>query len=110
MCHKMIRGYVSKEVGTSGILELHKHVGEKCNPVCLAVTCDFSKRSHIRLYIIPVLTALGGGLLMYFSVRGRAAKQGIVFRIRTPGQGIIFVKICSMTGSTFVFFYSERPF
>ena len=50
----------------------------------------------------------GGGVLIYFSVRGRAAEQGIIFRIPTPGQGIIFVKIGSMTGSIFVFFDSER--
>ena len=35
---------------------------------------------------------LGGGVLMHFSVRGHAAKQRIVFKIRTPGQGIIFFK------------------
>ena len=43
-----------------------------------------------------------------FSVRGRAAEQGIIFRITTPGQGIIFVKIGSMAGSIFVIFDSER--
>ena len=37
----------------------------------------------------------GGGVLIYFSVRGRAAEQGIIFRSPTPGQGIIFVKIGS---------------
>ena len=52
----------------------------------------------------------GGGVLIYFSVRGRAAEQGIIFRIPTPGQGIIFVKICSMTGSIFVIFDSEKSF
>ena len=36
---------------------------------------------------------------MYFSVRGRAAEQGIIFRIPTQGQGIIFVNIGSTTGS-----------
>ena len=41
----------------------------------------------------------GGGAFIYFSVRGRAAEQGIIFRIPTPGQGIIFVKIGSTTGS-----------
>ena len=51
-----------------------------------------------------------GEVLIYFSVRGRAAEQGIIFRIPTPGQGIIFVKICSMTGSIFVIFDSERSF
>ena len=45
-----------------------------------------------------------------FSVRGRAAEQGIIFRIPTPGQGIIFVKIGSMTGSIFFIFDSERSF
>ena len=54
--------------------------------------------------------ARGGGVLIYFSVRGRAAEQGIIFRIPTPGQGIIFVKIGSMTGSIFVIFDSERSF
>ena len=39
------------------------------------------------------------GVLMNFSVWGHAAKHGIVFRIRTPEQGIIFVKLCSMAGS-----------
>ena len=52
----------------------------------------------------------GGGVLIYFSVRGRAAEQGIIFRIPTPGQGIIFVKIGSMTGSIFVIFDSKRSF
>ena len=52
----------------------------------------------------------GGGVLIYFSVRGRAAEQGIISRIPTPGQGIIFVKIGSMTGSIFVIFDSERSF
>ena len=52
----------------------------------------------------------GGGVLIYFSVRGPAAEQGIIFRILTPGQGIIFVKIGSMTGSIFVIFDSERSF
>ena len=38
----------------------------------------------------------GGGVLIYFSVRGRAAEQGITFRIPNPGQGIIiFVEIGS---------------
>ena len=46
----------------------------------------------------------GGGLLIYFSVRGRAAEQGINFSILTPELGIIFVKIGSMTGSIFVTF------
>ena len=51
-----------------------------------------------------------GEVLIYFSVRARAAEQGIIFRIPTPGQGIIFVKICSMTGSLFVIFATERSF
>ena len=46
----------------------------------------------------------GGGGFIYFSVRGRAAEQGIIFRTPTPGQGIIFLKIGSMTGSIFVIF------
>ena len=45
---------------------------------------------------------------MYFSVRGCAAEQGIIFKILTLRQSIIFVKICSMTGSIYVIFYSER--
>ena len=52
----------------------------------------------------------GGGVLIYFSVRGRAAEQGIIFRVPTPGQGIIFVKIGSITGSIFVIFDPERLF
>ena len=39
------------------------------------------------------------GVLIYFSVRGRAAEQGIIFEILIPGQGIVVVKISSMTGS-----------
>ena len=54
--------------------------------------------------------SIPGEVLIYFSVRGRAAEQGIIFRIPTPGQGIIFVKISSMTGSIFVIFDSERSF
>ena len=49
-----------------------------------------------------------GKVLIYLSVRGRAAEQDIIFRILTPGQGNIFVKIGSMTGSIFVIFDSER--
>ena len=52
----------------------------------------------------------GGVVLIYFSVRGSAAEQGIIFRIPNPEQGIIFVKIGSMTGSIFVIFDSERSF
>ena len=52
----------------------------------------------------------GRGVLIYFSVWGRAAEQGVIFRIPTPGQGIIFLKICSMTGSIFVTFDSEKSF
>ena len=52
----------------------------------------------------------GGGLLIYFSVRGRAAEQGIIFRIPTPGQGIVFVKIGFVTGSIFVSCDSKRSF
>ena len=37
--------------------------------------------------------------------RGRAAEQGIIFRIPSPGQGIIFVKVGSMTGSIFCHFH-----
>ena len=51
-----------------------------------------------------------GEVIIYFSVRGRAAELGIIFRIPAPGQGIIFVKIGCMTGSMFVIFDSEGPF
>ena len=64
----------------------------------------------IKLRIFRTFHTRGGGVLIYFSVRGRANEQGIIFRIQTPGQGIIFVKICSMTGSIFVIFDSERSF
>ena len=37
-----------------------------------------------------------GEVLIYFSVQGSAAEQRIIFRIPTPGQGIIFVKISKM--------------
>ena len=47
------------------------------------------------------LYAARGRVLIYFSVRGRATEQSIIFRFPTPGQGIIFVKIGSMTGSIF---------
>ena len=57
-----------------------------------------------RLYHTP------GEVLIYFSVRGRAAEQGIIFRIQTPGQVIIFVQIGSMTGSIFFIFDSESSF
>ena len=58
----------------------------------------------------PVAPPLGGGILIYFSVRERAAEQGIIFRIPTPGQGIIFVKIGSMTGSIFVILTQKGRF
>ena len=57
-----------------------------------------------------VLAPRGEGVLIYFSARGRAAEQGVIFRIPTPGQGINFVKIGSMTGSIFVIFAFERSF
>ena len=31
-----------------------------------------------------------GGVLIYFSVRGRTTEQGIILMIPTQGQGIIF--------------------
>ena len=62
---------------------------EKCNRLYLDCPVPLAERLLIR----------GGGALIYFSVRGRAAEQGIIFRIPTPGQGIIFVKIGSTTGS-----------
>ena len=34
----------------------------------------------------------GGGSLTYFSIRGHAAGQGLISRIFTPGQGIIFLQ------------------
>ena len=55
----------------------------------------------------------GGGVLIYFSVQGRAAEQGIIFTIPTPGQGIIIVKLGFMTGSILAFLTSKgrcRPF
>ena len=55
-------------------------------------------------------TIPGEGVLIYFSVGEGAAEQSIIFRIPTPGQGIIFVKIGSMAGSIFVIFDSERSF
>ena len=85
----------------------------------LVLTVLFHHYRHDRyqaLIVAPVDTSIyllsrgGGGVLIYFSVRGRAAEQGIIFRILTPEQGIIFVKISSMTGSIFVIFDSERPF
>ena len=75
-----------------------------------------SKCRAPKFEILPTSLALvprvgaPGEVLIYFSVRGRAAEQGIIFRIPTPGQGIIFVKIGSMTGSIFVIFDSERSF
>ena len=54
-----------------------------------------------------------GEALIYLSVQGRATEQGIIFRIPTPGQGIVFVKIGSMTGSIFVILTPKgrfRPF
>ena len=52
----------------------------------------------------------GGEGTHIFSVRRRAAEQGIIFRILTPGQGIIFVKIGSMMGSLFDSERWFRPF
>ena len=62
----------------------------------------------LTVFFNPGLEARG--VLIYFSVRGRAAEQGLIFRISIPGQGIIFVKIGSMTGSIFVIFDSKRSF
>ena len=45
---------------------------------------------------------------MYFSIRGHAAEQGIIFRILTPGQGIIFVKIRFTKGSRRLLFTPKR--
>ena len=55
------------------------------------------------------VSAPGGGTRIFF-VWGSATEQGIIFRIPTLGQGIIFVKISSMIGSMFVIFDSERSF
>ena len=77
------------------------------NPFCVVITVIFQ---------FPLFSVVGKrmresrGVLICFSVRGRAAEQGVIFRVPTPGQGIIFVKIGSMTGSIFVIFDSERSF
>ena len=65
---------------------------------------------HSSFLVIPLSQTPVGGTHMIFTLRGRAAEQGIIFRIPTPGLGIIFVKIGCMTGSIFVIFYSERSF
>ena len=71
----------------SGYLDLH------LNPLVS------QSRSYVK-DTDPFLSRLSPGeVLIYFSVRGRAAEQGIIFRILTPVQGIIFVKIGSTTGS-----------
>ena len=55
------------------------------------------------IHTLELVSRGGGGVLIYISVR-------IMFRILTPGQGVIFVEIGSMTGSIFVIFYSDRSF
>ena len=45
---------------------------------------------------------------MYFPLRGRAAKQSIIFRIPTPGAGCHFCIVGSMVGSIFFIIDSER--
>ena len=73
---------------------------------------DCGMTSIRPIFTTEILTyqskARGGGVLMYLYVRGRAAEQGIIFRIPTPGQGTIFVKIGSLTGSIFAIFDPER--
>ena len=87
-------------------------------------TGDASRKKHMGLFLVILApdsnlifgdisglkVCLPGEVLIYFSVQGRAAEQGIIFRIQTPGQGIIFVQIGSMTGSIFLIFDSERTF
>ena len=80
---------------------------------CTQVLAVFkiSNYSCVAFFLKRSVVPGGGvGTHIYFSARGRAAEQGIIFRIPTPGQGIIFVKIGSMTGSIFVIFDSERSF
>ena len=61
------------------------------------------RRKELRTIVTSCCHPLGGGgVLIYFSVQGRAAEQGIIFRIPTPGQGVIFV--------IFVIFDFERSF
>ena len=53
----------------------------------------------------------GGRVVIYFSVQGRAAEQGIIFRVPTPGQGIIFCKNRLHDRVHICHFHSEtRPF
>ena len=66
------------------------------------MTCRMLRTHIVTHFFMAVCHAAdpgGRGALIYFSVRGRAAEQGIIFRIPTPGQGIIFVKIGSTIGS-----------
>ena len=51
--------------------------------------CDksFKPKSWLKAHEI-----ISRGIFMYFSVRGHAAKQGIVFKILARGQGMIFFK------------------
>ena len=58
-----------------------------------------SKRIRAVYSMLTSILGGGGGVLIYFAVRGRATELGIILRILTPEQGKIFVNIGSTTGS-----------
>ena len=51
------------------------------------------KKEFTRLHCIIIMVGCigGGGVLIYVSVRGGAVEQAIIFRIPTPGDGLIFI-------------------
>ena len=67
---------------------------------------DHSLGINLRpFHILKTMRSMSGDKeLICFSVQGHAAEQGIIFRIPTPGPGIIFVNIGSTTGSIFIIF------
>ena len=74
------------------------------------VLCDFHIMLFEEIFGVSSCCMQPRGGFIYFTIRGRVAEQGIIFRIPTPGQGIIFVEIGFMTGCIYVIFDSERSF
>ena len=85
---------------------------QSCISSSMIPISDLSFKSLVfRCYaslLFSVLESRGKGGYSYFSVRGRAAEQGIIFRIPTAGQGIILIKIGSATGSIRSFLILKR--
>ena len=74
-----------------------RRAGRFDREICLGIPDQPARKRYVllsgkRCFLAFLSHGTPGEVLIYFSVRGRAVEQGIIFRIPTPGQGIILYK------------------